>query len=183
MIIEGVNIMGRKSIEVQSLHGLTIDDLNAIANRVNTNYTRTVVQAIIMRYQGIETKVIAKTLSKSYATIINYLNKWNNHGILVLTDNRGNNVPSSLTDEMVEDIRDVVENKSPHDFDYEQNKWDCKTLARYIEDTYGKKYGKTWIRKLLKNLGFSYKRGVYKPTLANPQLQESFKKKCPNYWI
>ena len=175
--------MGRKAIEVTSLHGLTIEDLNTLARRANNNYTYTVSQAVIMRFQGIETSVIATTLSKSYATIINYLNAWNNTGVLALSDERGGKRPNTFTDEMLEGLRDVVENKSPQDFDYEQSKWDSNTLSRYVEETYGKQYSDTWIRNMLKGLGFSYKRGVYKPTLGDAELQESFKKKCQNSWI
>jgi hypothetical protein len=36
---------------------------------------------------------------------------------------------------------------------------------------------------MLKGLGFSYKRGVYKPTLGDAELQENFKKKCQSSWI
>ena len=175
--------MGRKAIEVTSLHGLTIEDLNTIAKRANNNYTYTVIQAVIMRYQGIETSVIATTLSKSYATIINYLNDWNKTGVLAISDTRGGKRPNTFTDEMLEDLRDVVETKSPQDFDFEQNKWDSNTLARYIEEKYGKQYSVTWVRNMLKGLGFSYKRGVYKPTLGNVELQENFKKKCQKSWI
>lgn len=168
--------MARRCIEVKSLYGVSVDDLNLIASESKSNYTRDVVKAVIMRYNEVHPQVIADTLSKSRATVVSYINDWNESGIACIADHRGNNVPSSLTECIVEDIRDVVTNKSPHDFDYEQNRWNSKVLSRYIEETYGKKYCKAWITKLLKSLGFSYKRGVYKPSLANPELQESFKK-------
>lgn len=168
--------MGRKAITVRTLHGLSIEDLNALAKRANNRYTYTVTQAIIMRYQGIGTSVIATTLSKSYATIISYLNDWNNKGIPALIDTRGGKRPNTFTDEMLEGLRDAVENKSPQDFGFEQSKWDSNILVRYIEETYGKQYSNTWIRNILKGLNFSYKRGIYKPTLGDVELQESFKK-------
>jgi transposase len=175
--------MGRKCIAVKSLYNVTIEDLNIIANNSKSNYTRDVLKAVIMRYNGVHPQLIADSLSKSRTTAISYINDWNNMGIACISDYRGNNVPSSLTNEITENIRDAVTNKSPHDFGYEQNRWNSKVLSRYIEETYGNKYCTAWITKMLKNLGFSYKRGVYKPTLANPELQESFKKKCQSYWI
>jgi transposase len=168
--------MGRKCIEVKSLYELSIDDLNLIANNSESNYTRDVVKAVIMRCNGVHPQIIADTLSKSRATVISYINQWNNKGIASIADHRGDNIPSSLTDDMVEVVRDAVTNKSPHEFDFEQNKWSSALVSRLIEDKYGKKYGKTWMKMLLRNIGFSYKRGVYKPTLGNPELQESFKK-------
>lgn len=176
--------MGRKCIEVKSLYELSIDDLNLIANNSESNYTRDFVKAVVMRYNGVHPQVIADTLSKSRATVISYINEWNNYGIASIADHRGNNIPSSLTDEMVEFVRDAVANKKPQEFGFEQNKWSSDLVSRLIDDEYGKKFSKTWMKMLLRNIGFSYKRGVYKPTLSDPELQEGFKKNeiCIGYY-
>jgi transposase len=168
--------MGRKCIGVKSLYELTIDDLNQIKGRSASNYTRDMISAVIMRYKGIHPQIIADTLSKSRATTIRYINDWNEMGIASIADLRGDNVTSEFTDEMVEDIRNVVISKSPSDFNYECSRWSCALIARYIEETYGLKYSESWVRLLLNKLNFTYKRGVYKPTLGDPELQESFKK-------
>jgi transposase len=168
--------MGRKCIEVKSLYELTIDDLNAIARKSKSNYTKDVIKAVIMRYNGVHPQVIADTLGKCRATIASYINDWNTQGVACIADHRGGNIPNALTDEMVNDIRDIVTNKTPSDFGYECSKWSCGLLSRYIEETYGKKYSDEWVRLLLKNLGFTHKRGVFRPSLADVELQESFKK-------
>lgn len=168
--------MGRKNIEVNTLYGLTVEDLNKISNNSKSNFTKTLIQAVIMRYNGIPTATIMKTLSKSKPTIVAYINKWNAKGIAAITDKRGGNVESKITDEIEDEIRFIVTNQSPHDFGYEQNKWSTSLISKFIEDKYGNKYSKAWMSILLKKLGFSYKRGVYKPTLGNPELQDSHKK-------
>lgn len=171
--------MGRKNTKIESLYGLSIKDLNKIANESKSSYTRGLIQAVILRYNDVPTSTIVKTLGKSKATVVSYINKWNTKGIVAISDQRGGNVKSKITDEIAEDVKNIITNKSPHDFGYEQNKWNSLLLARYIEDKYGYKYSKVWMTKLLKSLGFSYKRGVYKPTLGNPELQSSFKKNDP----
>jgi transposase len=168
--------MGRKCIEVKSLYELTIDDLNAIAKKSGSSYTQDVIKAVIMRYNGVHPQIISDTLGKCYATVISYINNWNAQGVASIADHRGGNIPNALTDEMVEDIRDIVTNKTPADFGYECSKWSCGILSRYVEETYGKKYSDEWVRLLLKNLGFTHKRGVFRPSLADVNLQESFKK-------
>ena len=168
--------MGRKCIMVESLFELTIDDLNEFKNRSASNYTKDVISAVIMRYNGIHPQIIADTLSKSRATILSYLRNWNEMGVASIADNRGDNFVSNFTDEMMEDVRDIVIYKSPRDFDYDCSRWSCALISRYVEETYGLKYSESWVRLLFNSLGFTYKRGVYKPTLANPELQESFKK-------
>lgn len=168
--------MGRKCIEVKSLYGLTTYELNKIAKNSGSAYSSEVAKAVIMRYKGVHPQIIADTLSKCRATVISYINDWNTKGIASIADHRGGNNPSQLTDEMVENIRDTVANKSPHDLGYEQNRWSCDLISRYIEEKYGRKYSKAWVSLLLKSLGFTYKRGVFHSSLADVLLQESFKK-------
>lgn len=67
---------------------------------------------MIQRYNGVPASIIAKNLNKCVATINRYINRWNEFGITLIADHRGGNIPSSLTGEMVEDIRKIVTNKS-----------------------------------------------------------------------
>lgn len=166
---------GRKCIKVKTLHGYTIEDLQAIIGAATSEYTRNYLMAVIMSYQNVHTDIIMNTLGKSRPTITRYINSWNKSPGNML-DNRGGNIPNRLTDEIIDDIKDIVINKRPVDFGYDYPTWTCNLLAIYVEDKYGKKFSDEWIRKLLKNLGFSYKKGVYKPSKADPELKEQFKK-------
>lgn len=168
--------MSRKCVEVKTLHGLTLDQLQDKYKNEKNNFTRSVYLAIIMRYKGISTTIIMKTLNKSRATITSYINDWNTDPISCVIDNRGGNIPSKLTDEIVEDIKYVIKYKAPTDFGYLSSTWNSVILSKFIEDKYGKKFCDSWLRKLLENLGLSYKRGVYQPTKADPELQTMFKK-------
>lgn len=167
--------MGRHCTEVTTLHGFTIEELQEFAAKAPSNYTRSMVLAVIMRYQGIHPDDIMKTLGKSRPTILAYIHGWNETPFN-LKDHRGNNVPSKLTDEIVDDITDLVINKTPRDFGYEHSTWTSDLLSKYIAEYHGEKFCPQWIRKLLKSQGFSYKRGMYEPTKGDPLLQEQFKK-------
>lgn len=92
-----------------------------------------------------------------------------------IIDNRGGS-ESSFTDEMLKDLKDVVLSKSPETFGYMHSSWTTALLAQYIEDKYGKSYSQEWIRQLLISLDFSFKRGQYKPTKGDAELQAIFKK-------
>lgn len=167
--------MPKKCVQVTNMHGYTLEDLIKLSNETNSKYTRTVLTAIIMRLEDIHTSKIAKTLGKCVATITNYINRWNEFGIESIYDHRGGS-EGTTTEAMVKDIYDIVVNNAPKDFGYNQNNWNTRVLKRYIKDNYGQDYSTEWIRQILLSLGFTYKRGVYKPTKANPELQEAFKK-------
>ncbi|WP_052246077.1 helix-turn-helix domain-containing protein [Clostridium tyrobutyricum] len=77
---------------------------------------------------------------------------------------------------MLKDLKNVVLSKSPETFGYTRSSWTTALLAQYIEDKYGKSYSQEWIRQLLINLGFSFKRGQYKPTKGDAELQAILKK-------
>lgn len=169
--------MGRKLLEVTTLHGFTIDELIELEESHQKKSIKSLIRTIIMRYQGIHTEEIQHILGKSRPTITGYINKWNKYGLDALVDNRGGSI-STFTDEMLEDLRDTVLNKSPKDFGFLSSTWDTHMLSKYIADTFGNEYSSEWIRQMLIKLGFSYKRGQYMPTKGDPELQEAFKKSC-----
>jgi transposase len=144
-------------------------------HKTTSNYTHDVLLAVMMCYKGINTAYIMSTLNKSRPTITGYINNWNENPSSIM-DNRGGNVQSKITMEMIENILTIIMQKTPSDFEYPQATWNSEILVRYISDTYGLKYSSSWIRKILGGLGFSYKRGVYKQTKADPELQNGFKK-------
>lgn len=77
---------------------------------------------------------------------------------------------------MLDDLRDTVLNKHPRDYGFISNTWDTHMLSKYIALTFGKEYCSEWIRQMLIRIGFSYKRGHYKPTKGDLELQAGFKK-------
>lgn len=167
--------MSRKCIEVKTLHGHTIEELEKMLKEEKNEYTHDFLLTILMRYKGIHTNDIIKTLNRCRATITDYINRWNDDPLSII-DNRGGNIASTLTDEMLEDIRDIVVNKSPSDFGFPQSTWNSEIISAYIDKTYYLKFTSSWIRAALRGLGFSYKRGVFQPTKADPVIQEQFKK-------
>ena len=162
--------MGRKLLEVTTLHGFTIDDLIKLEESHQKKSIKSLIWTVIMRYQGIHTEEVQHILGKSRPTITEYINKWNKYGLDALVDNRGGSI-STFTDEMLEDLKDTVLNKSSKDFGFLSSTRDTHMLSKYITDTFAKEYSSEWIRQMLIKLGFSYKRGQYMPTKGNPELQ------------
>lgn len=169
--------MAMTRIRVTDMHGYTLKELAKLANNAKKPYTRRVLTAVVMTLQGIGSDVVAQTLGCSHASVCNYINWWNERGMEAAKDRRGTTNKSSITDEMLKDIDDAIRNRKPSDHGYHsKNRWDTRVLQRYILDTYGKKYSTEWIRQILHRLGFTFKRGTKRPTKANKEAQEGFKK-------
>jgi transposase len=167
--------MGRKCVEVKTLHGYTMNELEKRMNSDPSKYTRNCLMTITMRYKGISTTTIMKAINKSRATITTYINLWNDSPLSII-DNRGGNLASELTDDILEDIKNIIINKTPKEFGFPQSTWNSEILSVYIDQTYNLKFCSSWIRATLNSLGFTYKRGIYTPTKADPELQNQFKK-------
>lgn len=57
--------MAMHLVEVETLHGYTTNELNEIVNRSKSKYTRSLLSAVIMRYNRIHTNDIMKTLCRT----------------------------------------------------------------------------------------------------------------------
>jgi transposase len=174
-LIKGVIIMGRKQTRINTLHGHTLENLIKLEQENTSKYSRRALRAVIMRYQGIDIYNIQNILGVSRVTVLSYINSWNSLGIDSIEDNRGGS-ESSFTDEMLKDITLILTTKDPREFGYLSSVWSINRVRDYLEHKYGRLYSSETIRQVLISLGFSYKRGQYHPTLADPEKQIAFKK-------
>jgi transposase len=171
--------MGRRSVSVKTLYDYSIDDLIALKNKLHDNYSFVFLSIIINRYQGISTNELASIYNKHVSTVISYINKWNDYGFQALEDKRGGS-KGTFTNEMLQTIKDALNNENPTDYGYESSTWTINMLIALIEKKFNIKYSYEWIRQVVKNNNFTYKRGQYKPSYANPIEQENFKKNAKN---
>lgn len=168
--------MPKKSIKITTLHDYTIDDLIKMKDINDSSYATNILLAVIMKYQGFKTSEICSVLGKSNNTIIRYIKNWNMYGVKSLKDNRGGS-EGNFTAEMIDDLLTTVRFRNPVDYGFASSTWTTKTLSEYIYINYGLKYSSEYIRLILKENNFSFKRGQYNPTNGNKKLQLAFKKK------
>ena len=167
--------MGRKSFEIESLYGYKIEDLIELKNTTNSKFIRLVLAVVTMRYRGRSNKDIMVETGLSRASIVKHIKNWNRIGIKALEDHRGGS-DTKLEPEMIDNLLDVVLSKSPIDFDFVSHTWTLELLVLYIEKTYGVKVCNETIRSILISHSISYKRAQPKPTKADKDEQEAFKK-------
>jgi transposase len=167
--------MGRKQTRVTTLHNNSLETLIEIEEQSTSKFTRRVLRTVIMSYQGIHIEDIVKSIGVAKSAILRYIHDWNEAGLESIEDARGGSV-SSVTDEMLKDITMILTTKDPREFGFVSSCWSIKRIAEYIDDKYSRLYSYERMRQIIQSLNFSYKRGQYHPTLANPKAQEAFKK-------
>lgn len=167
--------MGRKQTRINTLKNHTLEDLIQLEQENTSKYSRRALRAVMMSYQGIHLDDIQKILGVSRATLLSYIKSWNANGLDSIEDGRGGS-ESSFTDEMLEEIKTILTSKDPREFGYLSSVWSINRVRDHLSNKFGRLYSYERIRQILICLGFSYKRGEYHPTLANPQKQIAFKK-------
>lgn len=168
--------MGRPTIQVQTLHGYTIEELIDLKNTTESTYTRLALTAITMRYCGHSNDEIIKAAGLSKVSIVAHIKNWNAFGLESIADQRGGNRESKLTPEIIDDLINIILHKTPQDFEFIGYNWTLKLLALYIKQNYDIDISGVTIRTIIKANNLSYKRAQPKPTKADKAEQETFKK-------
>lgn len=171
--------MGRPATKVETLHGFKIDELVKIKNNTKSKYTRLVLTAITMRYSGFSNEQICRTTQLSRATIFSYITSWNRYGFKSLKDNRGGSIPK-LDAEAMDNLIDVATNHSPAEFGFTAFSWTCELLSIYVKQNFDLTVSTETVRRTLRKNRISYKRAQPKPTKADIEEQERFKKNVRN---
>lgn len=167
--------MGRPITKVEGLHGYKIEELIKLKNDSKSKYTRLVLTAITMRYDGYSNYEICKATQLSRATIFSYITNWNKYGFKSLKDNRGGSI-SKLDAETIDNLIDAAINHTPNEFGFSTFTWTCELLKIYVNQNFGEKVSSETIRRILRANKISYKRAQPKPTKANVNEQNEFKK-------
>lgn len=172
--------MGRKTVEITTLHNNSIEDLMKLRNNSKSKYTANILTIIIMKYKGTSNKLISEATGFSNTTIVKHIHQWNRYGLKTTVDNRKCHTDPKLSPDIVDDIIFVVTHKNPTDYEFIGHTWTCALLVDYIYQNYSIKVSIPVVWKLLKKNNLSYKRAMPKPTKANEQEQATFKKNLRN---
>ena len=174
--------MSRTTSVTATLHGYSLEELKKLRKSHPTEIGRNVLTVVVMLTEGNSVRQIADFLAVNTITVYTYLNRWNELGFSALEDYRGK-TPShcKITAEMEYDLLQVVQHKTPNDFEFLGNVWTAKLLADYLYQNYGVKLSAQCIRNTLHKNNFSFKRAQKKPSKGIKSEQEAFKKNDRNY--
>lgn len=168
-------MMGRYTIEIEGLKGYKLEELIKLKNNIKSKYSRLVLTIVTMKYRGYSNVEICEATQLSNPTVITHIKHWNKLGIKSIEDHRGGSNPK-LDAEIISNLIDVAINSSPNKFGFSAFTWTCALLAIYVKNTFGEEVSAETIRRILRSNNLSYKRAQPKPTKADIEEQEKFKK-------
>jgi len=170
--------MYKRRVKVREMHGYTQEEIAAMANKTQDKKEKKLLLSVSMSLKGIKNEDIANILGISYFSVLKYINYWNKNGDYKTEDRRKNNNKGKgvFTQEVRDELYQVINTQSPKEYGYVQNSWNGKIIKDYLEKLKGINRSTTRVREVLHEMKLSYKKGVKVQNKCSKEDQENFKK-------
>jgi transposase len=109
--------------------------------------------------KGKKPKDLEDIYETSFKSICNWVNKLNQGGVDALIDKEKTGRISKLNCSQKQELKDLVLNKSPKDYDYNSATWTGLILIDWIKKQYNVEYKKAQIYNILKDLNLTFQKG------------------------
>jgi len=137
------------------------------------------LDVVLYVLQGASPYYAAKLFGHSPRTIEYWLHRLVSKGLAGLWEGDRTGRPGRLSNRDLQKLRNEIQ-VSPRELGYDQNLWDGVLLSHHLARKYSISLGVRQCERLFHRLGFSLQRPRRKPSEANPEQQEAFKKTTPN---
>ncbi|HEY0088910.1 MAG TPA: winged helix-turn-helix domain-containing protein [Candidatus Lokiarchaeia archaeon] len=125
---------------------------------------------------------VANIVKKSRATIVNWVNAFNEGGLEAIVPNLPPGRSKRLSELQLEQLKEDVL-KNPREIGYEFSNWEGKSVSHHIKKEFAISLGVRQCQYLLHDLGFTLQRPRYAFPKANREKQEEFKQELKKNWI
>jgi transposase len=165
-------LMGRSP---KQLKNYTADQVKSLIDSKTDYKIGIKLFAVYQVAQGRPSREIGALFHASFRQILAWADRLDEEGVEGLKTREGQGRKPKLNNEQLQELKNVLLQKTPEDYGYNSGIWTGPLLRDFIRERYGVSYGKTNIYNVLKKLGFSYQkgRGIYPE--ASTKQQEEFK--------
>ncbi len=135
------------------------------------------IRAVRQVQSGVSPEDITRSLGLSHPTIYNWLASYRDGGMQALKAKPVPGRPSRITGPMMKWIYDTIVQKSPLQFRFEFALWTREMIREVIFKKYKLRLGLSSVSRLLKQLGLSCQRPIFKAWQQNEQQVKNWLKK------
>lgn len=149
------NIVGKSVLKIQR------SEAGEIKKLLNTNDAYVVGVRLYLVYLvalGHSSRRLSELHSISFKQITNWVHRFEKEGIEGLKDKKGRGRRSSLSEEQLERIKELVIKETPLNHGYQSEKWTGPLLIQWIKREYGLVYQKAQIYNLLAKVGIIFEK-------------------------
>lgn len=164
--------MGRSVLKVK---GYTSEQIKALLKKEDKYKTGIRLYAVYQVSLGVSSRKLEEVYQTSFKQITNWVHRFESEGIEGLIDKPGRGRKSRLSDDQKKELRDIVLNESPTNYQYNSETWTGPLVMELINKKYGISYQKAQVYNILKGLGLTYQRAKGFYPEADLEKQEEFK--------
>ena len=164
--------MSRKVLEVR---GNTPEKIKTLFKSDDKYGIGIKLYAIYQVSKGKPTRQLEELYNTSFKQICNWVRRFEEEGVEGLKNKPKSGKSSRLNEEQKKELKYVIENKKPYEYDYNTSTWNGPILIDYIKNIYHIEYKKAHIYNILKALGFTYQKARAKYPEADEHKREEFK--------
>lgn len=135
------------------------------------------IRAVKQVQSGISPEEVTRVLGLSRSTVYNWLAQYREHGMQGLKAKKISGRPAKIDGKKMKWIYDTIVQKSPLQFRFEFALWTREMIQKIIADKFGIKLGLSSVSRLLKQLGLTCQRPIFKAWQQNSQQVNNWLKK------
>lgn len=139
------------------------------------------IAALLLVLSGWKSTQIAELFGLSRWSVVKWIQKTNIEGLDAIEDHARSGRPSQFGEAILSDLDEALK-KSPQEYGISRSRWDGVVIAQYLKQRHHIRIHVRHAQRLVKNLGYSLKRPIYRFVQATSQGVEQFEetvKKTP----
>lgn len=123
---------------------------------------------------GKSSRKVEELYNTSFKQITNWVHRFENEGIEGLRDKPGRGRKSLLTQEQLDELRNILLHQSPVDYGFNTETWTGPMIQDQIKKKFGVEYKKAQVYNIIKKLGFTYQKGKQTYPEASQEAKDEF---------
>jgi transposase len=113
--------------------------------------------------------VVAALVGMNRRTVSGWHRRWRQGGADALAARPVPGRPGKLTDDQLRELAFMVRNHTPADYGFAFALWTRPLIGDLIEQRFGHRFQEDWVGKVMRRIGFSPQRPVYRASQQDPE--------------
>jgi len=139
------------------------------------------IAALLLILSGWKSTQVAELFGLTRWAVVKWIQKANSDGVVAVNDRTRSGRPSHFDEDVMKKLDEAL-SKSPQDFGIPRAQWDGVVFVEYLKKTYHIEIHVRHAQRLIKKLGYSLRRPMYRFVQAKEEGVEEFRetlKKSP----
>ena len=133
------------------------------------------IAALLLMLSGWKSTQVAGLFGLTRWAVVKWIQRANSDGVEMVNDRARSGRPSHFDEDLMKRLDEAL-SKSPQDFGIPKAKWDGVVFAEYLKKTYHVEIHVRHAQRMIKKLGYSLRRPIYRFVQAKEEGVEEFRK-------